>query len=299
MIYQFNDFQLDPSNFSLQKIGKSIAIEPQVFNLIIYLIENRTRLVTRDEIFESLWNNRDVLDATLSNHIKLARSILGDDGKSQNIIKTVRGRGYQFIAEVSKIDASSPSTTALVQSKPRKTAIVTLIIFTILTLSWFIYNKHQQQVLFESVKRISDLQKVTYTAFVAQAERRNELVEMINSRLGVTRKMQFEKYFSHYYPNMNNQELFVFQQIRSITDSGLYKSNLLIVQELDSDPRILEEIEYTKELKQHLIFWNNKYENIFKNREDMCLLYVGVEDNLPYPENVNININKWLEENTN
>ncbi|MBV1911843.1 MAG: winged helix-turn-helix domain-containing protein, partial [Kangiellaceae bacterium] len=81
MIYQFNDFQLDPSNFSLHKIGKFIAIEPQVFNLIIYLIENRMRLVTRDEIFENLWSDRDVLDATLSNHIKLARSILGDDGK--------------------------------------------------------------------------------------------------------------------------------------------------------------------------------------------------------------------------
>lgn len=297
MIYQFNDFQLDPSNFSLHKIGKSVAIEPQVFNLIIYLIENRTRLVTRDEIFENLWSDRDVLDATLSNHIKLARSILGDDGKSQNIIRTIRGRGYQFIAEVSKIEPSPSPSTRSVQPKAIKLTIASLIILAVIMLSWFTYSRYQQQELFNSVKRISELQKVTYTAFIAQAERRNELVRMINTRLGVTREMQFEKYFSYYYSQMNSEEMFVFQQIRSITDSGLYKNNLIIVQELGSDSRILEQIEYTSELKQHLIFWNNKYESIFKNRKDMCLLYVGVEDNVPYPANVNNNIKDWLEKN--
>ena len=103
MIYQFNDFQLDPSNFSLHKIGIQVELEPQVFNLIIYLIENRERLVTRDEIFENLWSDKEVLDATLSNHIKIARALLGDDGKSQKIIKTVRGRGYQFVSEVKQL----------------------------------------------------------------------------------------------------------------------------------------------------------------------------------------------------
>ncbi len=117
MIYQFNEFQLDSANFSLQKIGKSIELEPQVFNLIIYLIENRERLVTRDEIFENLWDGKEVLDATLSNHIKIARSILGDDGKSQHIIKTIRGRGYQFIAEVNKLNTLDPAKP--IQGKQR------------------------------------------------------------------------------------------------------------------------------------------------------------------------------------
>jgi len=73
MIYQFKDFELDSTNFSLRKNGKNIDIKPQVFDLITYLIENHNRLVTRDEIFNQLWSNRNVLDATLSNHIKLAR----------------------------------------------------------------------------------------------------------------------------------------------------------------------------------------------------------------------------------
>jgi len=115
MIYQFNEFQLSPSNFSLLKKGQALDVEPQVFNLIQYLIENRERVVTRDEIFEVLWADKEVLDATLSNHIKLARAILGDDGKSQSIIRTVRGRGYQFVSEVKQLTGktNSPSTRQL------------------------------------------------------------------------------------------------------------------------------------------------------------------------------------------
>jgi hypothetical protein len=164
-----------------------------------------------------------------------------------------------------------------------------------LAISWFFYNHYHQQSLTDSVRKIADLQRVTYTAFVAQAERRNELVLMINTRLKVERKMQFEKYFSFYYPQLNDEEKFVFHQIRSITESSLYESNLAIVAELASNPQIFIEIKLTRELQQHLIFWINKYESIFIERQDMCLLYVGVEDGIPYPSDVNKNINNWLE----
>ncbi|WNC70259.1 tetratricopeptide repeat protein [Thalassotalea nanhaiensis] len=75
-------------------------VEPHVFDLILYLIEHRSRLVSRDELFKNLWAGREVCDATLSNNIKCARAALGDDGEKQSIIKTTRGRGYQFIAEI-------------------------------------------------------------------------------------------------------------------------------------------------------------------------------------------------------
>ena len=293
MIYQFNDFQLDTSDFSLQRIGKPIELEPQVFNLIIYLIENKDRVVTRSEIFESLWNNKVVLDGTLSNHIKIARAILGDNGKAQDIIKTVRGRGYQFIATVSKIElVCKKSANLLAKKRPSRHYYLLLFIILCLIIGWFFYHK---QSLNDAVKRIAELQRVTYTAFVAQAERRNELVLMINTRLNVERKMQFEKYFSFYYPQLNDQEKFIFHQIRSITESSLYKSNLAIVAELTSNPQIFLEIKLTRELQQHLIFWLNKYESIFIERQDMCLLYVGVEDGIPYPAGVNKNINNWLD----
>ncbi len=295
MIYRFGDFKLQPADFSLRKVEEPIELEPQVFNLILFLIENRERVVTREQIFAKLWGNKEVLDASLSNHIKSARAALGDDGKSQSIIRTVRGRGYQFVARVSTVDSTERQQTQQRTLSSRKRILYPLsIIALVAVVSWFYKQNSERQSLVESVANIAELQRVTYTAFIAQIERRDELVEMINSRLNTKREMQFEKYFSYYYPQLNSQELFVFQQIRSITESGLYKNNLSILSELSSNPRIFDEIELTRELQQHLIFWVNKYESVFVNREYMCLLYVGVEDGVPYPAEVNQNIKKWL-----
>jgi TolB-like protein/DNA-binding winged helix-turn-helix (wHTH) protein/Tfp pilus assembly protein PilF len=99
MLYQFADIRLDTDAFSLHKNGDLQAVEPQAFDLIVYLLERREQLVSRQQIFDDLWPGRVVSDATLSNHIRAARAVMGDDGERQAIIKTVRGRGYQFVAE--------------------------------------------------------------------------------------------------------------------------------------------------------------------------------------------------------
>jgi DNA-binding winged helix-turn-helix (wHTH) protein/TolB-like protein/tetratricopeptide (TPR) repeat protein len=111
MKYQVASFEIDTEQFQISKTNNVLAVEPKVFDLIVYLIENRQRLVTRDELFEQVWSGRDVSDTTLSNHIKSARKIFGDDGYQQQVIKTLRGRGYQFIAEV-----SAPTTTKKVSA---------------------------------------------------------------------------------------------------------------------------------------------------------------------------------------
>lgn len=120
MIYQFNNFEVDLNLFEIRKDENSIAVEPKVFNLIVYLIEHRLRLVTRDELFSQVWQGREVSDTSLSNHIKSARKVLGDNGESQQVIKTVRSRGYQFIAETVEI---SNHETSIVNKKniPEKT----------------------------------------------------------------------------------------------------------------------------------------------------------------------------------
>ena len=100
MIYVFGSMELDLSRAELRDNGEPRAIEPQVFALIAYLAEHRDRLVTRDEIFEKLWENRVVSDAALASRIKSARKALGDDGRTQAIIRTVHGKGLRFIAEV-------------------------------------------------------------------------------------------------------------------------------------------------------------------------------------------------------
>ncbi len=108
MIYRFNSIVIDTDNYSLSCQGKPKAVEPQVFDLIVYLIENREKLASRQQIFDDLWKSRIVTDATLSNHIKSARAVLGDDGERQNVIKTVRGRGYQFIAKIQDFTVDEP-----------------------------------------------------------------------------------------------------------------------------------------------------------------------------------------------
>ena len=146
-----------------------------------------------------------------------------------------------------------------------------------------------------AIERIAVYQSNTFTSFKAQVLRRNELAEMLQHRLGVARNMQFEKFFSHYYSEMNQQELFVFNQIRAITETGLYLNNQAIVNELNEYPDILEAIPLTHELQQHLTFWLNKYHSVFTQRPDMCLLYVGVEDGVPYPSGVDQNVKTWLD----
>ena len=99
MIYKFNNIELDSEKFCLTVGSKEVSVEPQVFNLIIYLVENRNKIVSRHEILENVWEGRIVSDTSINNHIKSARKALGDDGTKQHIIKTVHSRGYQFISE--------------------------------------------------------------------------------------------------------------------------------------------------------------------------------------------------------
>lgn len=107
MIYKINKFEVDTDLFSITESGVAVAVEPKVFDLIVYLIEHREHLVSRDELFATIWSAREVSDTTLSNHIKSARKILGDNGELQCVIKTIRGRGYQFVAQVEENAAIS------------------------------------------------------------------------------------------------------------------------------------------------------------------------------------------------
>ena len=128
MTYTFNHFMLDTNNFTLMREGQVIEVEPRVFDVIVYLIENNNKVVTRDELFQTVWNGRDVLDATLSNHIKIARQVLGDNGQLQHTIKTIHGRGYQFIALVD----DKPIELETTHSKNRYYVLVALALITLI-----------------------------------------------------------------------------------------------------------------------------------------------------------------------
>lgn len=297
MIYNFNNFLLDTVNFTLTKVNESIPIEPQVFNIILYLIEQKGRVVSRQELLDTIWKDKIVSDSSISNHIKSARKVLDDDGIKQAVIKTIHGRGYQFIASFE--GAANIITETESKNKPKKFRSKIIVLLVILLLILFAYNYYQKVELNQSVQKITSYQEISYATFIAQAKRRNELVAMIEARIGEKREMQYEKYFSYYFEKLNGQEKFVFDQIRAMTDLGLYQNNLKIIEELNNHPEIYNQIKGTKELQQHLVFWMNKYHSIFKKRQDMCLLYVGVEDGVPYPSQVNKNIIDWLDKKPN
>ncbi|MDX1434659.1 MAG: alpha/beta fold hydrolase [Gammaproteobacteria bacterium] len=112
MNYQIGDCTLDTERYELRRAGMPEAIQPQVLDLLILLVENRKRIVTKDEIFATIWPGRVVSDATLSSRISAARSVLGDDGTSQRVIKTVPRRGFRFVAEVTESQPRSESEDA-------------------------------------------------------------------------------------------------------------------------------------------------------------------------------------------
>jgi adenylate cyclase len=100
MRYQFNGFTLDTDRYELQNNGVVQPVEPQVIELLSVLIDNRDRMVTKEEINEKVWRGRIVSEAALSSRIKTARQLLGDDGKKQAVIRTIHKKGFRFIATV-------------------------------------------------------------------------------------------------------------------------------------------------------------------------------------------------------
>jgi len=112
MIYCFDDFELDLARAELRRGGTVCPVEPQVFALIALLLENRERLVSRDEVLEKIWGRRIVSDSALTSRIKSARRALGDDGKAQRYIRTVHGKGLRFVAPARIRGEAQPAAPA-------------------------------------------------------------------------------------------------------------------------------------------------------------------------------------------
>lgn len=103
MIYRFDDFELNLNTYTLLHQGEPQHLEPLVFDLIRYFVSNPGEVLSRDALMEAIWKNRIVSDATLSGAVKDARKALGDSGDKQHYIRTIRGRGFQFTANVHQL----------------------------------------------------------------------------------------------------------------------------------------------------------------------------------------------------
>jgi len=121
MVYSFGEFRIDADRFEVARAGQALAVEPQVLELLILLLRHRDRVVTRDELLETVWHGRVVSDTTLSSRIKTARQLLGDDGTRQDYIKTIHGRGFRFVGEVAEHPPAAPAPAAPTAPRDRPT----------------------------------------------------------------------------------------------------------------------------------------------------------------------------------
>ncbi|MCK9606372.1 MAG: winged helix-turn-helix domain-containing protein [Methylomonas sp.] len=138
MHFAFEDYLLDPVRRELTGATGGIIVGPQVFDLLIYLVENRERVVSKDDMLDAVWCGRIVSESTLTSHINAARKAIGDNGRDQRLIRTVARKGFRFVGEVketaSAADMSSvkvdltKSTESLLSAPvlPEKPAIAVL-----------------------------------------------------------------------------------------------------------------------------------------------------------------------------
>ena len=120
-------------------------------------------------------------------------------------------------------------------------------------------------------------------AFEAQCKQRNELHAALVRRLKASEDLEYERFFYRHFDEMNRDERFLFDRIRTLTEGPLYEANRRMLEILESQPALLDEVSELTDLRQHLVFWLNKYERLFVNTPEMCLLYVGVEDGVGFP----------------
>jgi DNA-binding winged helix-turn-helix (wHTH) protein/pimeloyl-ACP methyl ester carboxylesterase len=118
MIYRFEGYVVDTQRYELRHDGEIVAIEPQVLDVLSYLIANRHRVVDKNELLDEVWRTRFVTESTLTSRIKTARRAVGDDGQAQRAIRTVHGRGYRFVADVT--EAHDPTAMSRSSTAPRQ-----------------------------------------------------------------------------------------------------------------------------------------------------------------------------------
>jgi DNA-binding winged helix-turn-helix (wHTH) protein/pimeloyl-ACP methyl ester carboxylesterase len=128
--YVFEDYSLDPGRRELRRGAELVPVEPLVFDLLEFLIGNRERVVSKDDLIASVWNGRIVSESTLTSRMNAARQAVGDSGEQQRLIRTIPRKGFRFVGEVQLIEASRPETRHIAtahESREASAAVVSPI----------------------------------------------------------------------------------------------------------------------------------------------------------------------------
>jgi DNA-binding winged helix-turn-helix (wHTH) protein len=110
--FVFGDYVLDPDRRELTLGAETIAVGPQVFDLLVYLVQNRQHVVSKDGLLDVVWGGRIVSESTFTSHINAARKAIGDSGQEQRLIRTVARKGFRFVGDVGEIEAGNRLSSA-------------------------------------------------------------------------------------------------------------------------------------------------------------------------------------------
>src|SRR5438477_5416330 len=123
MRLHFDQCVLDTERRELRRGQDPVPVQPQVFDLLVYLIENRDRVVSKDDLLNAVWNGRIVSESTLISRINAARRAIGDDGDQQRLIRTIARKGVRFVGEVEQRQTVANSSSTV--EKPPTAAATT------------------------------------------------------------------------------------------------------------------------------------------------------------------------------
>jgi TolB-like protein len=148
VVFRFGYHVLDIERRELRRGAEPIALEPQVFDLLVYLVRNRERVVSKDDLIEGVWGGRIVSDSALTTRLNAARKAVNDSGVEQRLIRTVPRRGVRFIGEVSEDTEASPQVEpASAAAKPPLAPRLSIVVLPFVNLS----NEPEQQYFADGV----------------------------------------------------------------------------------------------------------------------------------------------------
>jgi len=123
VVFRFSDHVLDIERRELRRGAELVALEPQVFDLLVYLVRNRSRVVSKDDLIDGVWGGRIVSESALITRLSAARRAVSDSGAEQRVIRTLARKGVRFIAEVTEdgtleAAAAAPEPSLPLPDKP-------------------------------------------------------------------------------------------------------------------------------------------------------------------------------------
>jgi DNA-binding winged helix-turn-helix (wHTH) protein len=316
--YYIGDYEFCSSQSCLIKDSIVIPLDKKNNELLKILCSNYPEVSCKDDLLNELWPEQIVSESSLSRLISDTRFILNDNGRKQSSIKTCRGDGFALTNSPlrdSPITAPLKPRLLAINNTHKKSIIILVGLFVLFLLLFNLirtksnlkseqenpiqsYSIAQRQSLISDMQALNANLKNSKSAYQVQKRRRDELIQMIVTRLNKDRADGYELFFFNHYNELNSAELFVFSQIRAITSGIMLKSNAAMLSILQSNKHLSQEIAELTQLQQHLQIWLNKYHHFFSHRKDMCVLYVGEEDGIGFPKDVDDLVGNWLKDST-